>query len=76
MLMINPQHPDSFLQAHLVCETNSSSRLILHETRLGLGRPGREWIGAKGVGVAGESGGESGVRPRVARRNEGRRLAS
>src|ERR1017187_8233555 len=33
-LIVNPQHDRSPLQAHLVCETASPSRLILHEIRL------------------------------------------
>src|ERR1022692_2698295 len=35
-LIVNPQHDRSPLQAHLVCETASPSRLILHEIRLPL----------------------------------------
>src|ERR1019366_7955482 len=33
-LIVNPQHDRSPLQAHLVCETASPSRLILNEIRL------------------------------------------
>ena len=35
-LIVNPQHDRSPLQAHFVCETASTSRLILQEIRLGL----------------------------------------
>src|ERR1039458_142172 len=35
-LIVNPQHDRSPLQAHLVCETASPSRFILHEIRLAL----------------------------------------
>jgi hypothetical protein len=34
MLMINPQHAESFLQAHFVWETRSGLKLFLHEERL------------------------------------------
>src|ERR1039457_7180811 len=40
-LIVNPQHDRSPLQAHLVCETASPSRLILHEIRLALAK---QWL--------------------------------